>query len=158
MVIESLDAKPVGIIHSLTIDRDGQYLAIAGRDGITWQAHGGSPVVQQGARAQRTRSVSFSPDGSQLASGGADGWIYLWQAGNDPTQTATLLGRLKAPVIALGWFEAETIVAVGADGLIVEFSLEPQFLKSKACEVAHPDLTQEEARQLFGDGGYHPCA
>ena len=157
--IESLDVKPIGVIRSMAVDHDGERVAIAaGGDGITWKLGANSPVVQQVGRAQKTRSLSFSPDGRQLASARSDGWIYLWETENDPTQSATGLGRLKAPIIALEWLDPQTLIAVSTDGLIVEFSLDPQFLKRQACWVAGRDFTPEESKQLFDADEYQACS
>jgi WD40 repeat protein len=157
-MIESLEAKSIGVIRSLVVDRQEERVAIAaGGDGITWQLGDNTSVEQPTGRAQKTRSLAFSPDGSQLASGRSDGWIYLWETENNSTQSATGLGRLRAPVIALVWLDAQTLVAVGADGLVVEFSLRPEFLISQACWVAGRDFTPEESRQLFHEDAYQAC-
>jgi WD40 repeat protein len=157
--VESLDAEPVGVIRSLIIDRKGERVAIAaGGNGITWALGSNTPVTQLTGRARKTRSLAFSPDGSQLASGRSDGWIYLWQTENDPTQTAAPIGRLKAPIIALVWRDEKTLIAVAADGLMIEFSLEPGFMKSKACEVAVRDFTADESRRFFGKDDYKVCS
>jgi WD40 repeat protein len=153
------DAKPVGVVRSLAIDREGERVAsAAGGDGITWKLGADTSVIQLTGRAQKTRSLAFSPDGSQLASGRSDGWIYLWETENDRPQSAPGLGRLEAPIIALAWLDAQTLVAVGADGLAVEFSLDPEFLRSKACEVAGRDFTAEESQELFGVDEYKACS
>ena len=158
-MIESLDTKPVGVIRSLAVSREGERVAIAaGGNGITWELGDDAPAIQLTGRARKTRSLAFSPTGSQLASGRSDGWIYLWETENDPTQTAAPIGRLKAPVIALSWRDAQTLVAVGADGLVVEFSLDPGFMKKKACEVVIRDFTADESRRFFGQDDYKVCS
>ena len=148
--IGSLDAKPIGVIQSLAVDREGERVAIGGGDGITWNTSAERPVIQLAGRAEKTLSVSFSPDGNQLASGRNDGWIYLWETENDRPQSPPALGRLKAPIIALAWFDAERLIAVDADGLVVEFSLDPQFLQKQACSVAGRDyFSADESKQFF---------
>jgi WD40 repeat protein len=150
IMIESLEVKPVGVIRSLAVGGGGERVAIGGSKGITWKTGADRPVTQLGGRAEKTRSLSFSPDGSQLASGRNDGWIYLWDTENDRTQSPPALGRLKAPVIALGWFEAKALIAVDADGLVFEFNLDPEFLKKQACSVAGRDyFSADESMHYF---------
>jgi WD40 repeat protein len=157
-MVESLDARPVGVVRSVAVDQGGERVAIAaGGDGITWKLNDNVHVVQLTGRAQKTRSLAFSPDGSQLASGRSDGWIYLWETENDRAQSGTGLGRLRAPILDLVWLDTHTLVAVGADGLAIEFSLDPAFLKRQACGVAGRDFTAEESQELLNKDTYEAC-
>ncbi|MDF3015194.1 MAG: hypothetical protein K0R44_419, partial [Thermomicrobiales bacterium] len=155
--LEFLKSNSLGIVHGLTIDPDVQRIAVAGSNGIAWSTRNGTLVRQDRATDLKTWSVEFSPDGNQIASGSQDGRIYLWDTEN-PSTRPSVLGRLNSAVVALKWLDPETLIAVGGNGLVIEFSLNPQTLKLAACEVAGRDFESAEARRLFDQDVYQACA
>jgi WD40 repeat protein len=53
---------------------------------------------ERGVLLDMVNSVSFSPDGKSIASGGNDGRIQIWVVGNNPigaTVNATVVPKLK---------------------------------------------------------------
>ena len=59
------------------------------------------------------RRLAFSPDGTRLAAGGADGQVYIWEAGG-----GRLLQRLaghRGAVISVAWSPDGTQLASGGD-------------------------------------------
>jgi WD40 repeat protein len=52
-----------------------------------------------------SRSVAFSPDGNELASGNSRGIIRIWDVSGEG-QYVGELGRLQAEVIGLGWMDS----------------------------------------------------
>jgi len=156
-VLQFLQSNPLGIIQGLAIDRDAQHIAVAGSNGIAWNTRNGKLVRQDRASELKTWSVAFSPDGNQIASGSHDGRMYLWDTENQSTRPS-LFGRLTSAVVGIKWIDNETLIAVGADGLVMEFSLDPQTLKSVACEVAGRDFESAEAQRLFQEDVHPVCA
>jgi WD40 repeat protein len=107
-------------VTGLALSPDGKTLAVAGSGVQLWQTATGRrigtalPVASQG----RYRAVAFSPDGTMLATLGADGTARIW---NVTTQqqvgTPMTVDGPGALTGALGFSpDGRTLVTVGADG------------------------------------------
>lgn len=102
----------IGRADQLAWSPDGQYLAtVSGTDGLRlWDAAalkpgpsgGAQPAAQLGAVIQNgLMSVTWRPDGKQIATGSLEGTIYLWDSTTLTLQT-TLSGHVGY-VWALAW-------------------------------------------------------
>ena len=83
-----------GSIFSLTLSTDGSILASAGRREIRfWDVASRQQIGNlSGGKTDLFYAVSFSPDGSTLASGVSDGTIRLWDEASG-REKATLTGH-----------------------------------------------------------------
>ena len=76
---------------------DGSLIAVTGTSGEMLTIDVGSGLIRRApttGHADQGRSVRFSPDGSRLVSGAADGTVSLWDA-----HTLELLGKSRPPVV-----------------------------------------------------------
>ena len=94
----------VDVINALCLSRDGRYLASASHDKtvIIWDVRQGRALHRLEGHNDWVLSVSFSPDGSMLASSGADAdkTVKFWNV-----QQGTLSGELS-------WQHSDAITAV----------------------------------------------
>ncbi|MBK1649326.1 NACHT and WD40 repeat domain-containing protein [Rhabdochromatium marinum] len=82
-----------GLVRALAVAPDGTWLASSGADGWVWlwdpvsgrelhrlEGHGGSvrALHRLEGHGGSVRALAVAPDGAWVASGGADGWVRLW--------------------------------------------------------------------------------
>ncbi|KIK77809.1 hypothetical protein PAXRUDRAFT_165674 [Paxillus rubicundulus Ve08.2h10] len=85
----SKTAKPIGqpwtghsdIVNFLSLSPDGRRLASTSPDGAIrfWDAHSGNSIEQPLQHKYSLLTVTFSPSGEFVASGGRDGEISIWR-------------------------------------------------------------------------------
>jgi WD40 repeat protein len=94
-VLRRLTGGHRGGVHSIGFDPTGRWLATGGvhdLHAIIWDTTSGQParrLAHPTANEQQPVSVSWSPDGSMVATGGGQGKVILWRAA-DAKQLATL--------------------------------------------------------------------
>ena len=82
-----------GNINEIAYSPDGSRLAVGGSIGIwVYDAQSGAEVALIGAHTSWVDSVSFSPDGTTIASGSGDNTVRLWDAATS-TALRTLTGH-----------------------------------------------------------------
>jgi WD40 repeat protein len=66
-------------IYALCFDREGQYLAAGGNDGIVRVfRRGESKPLHMSREGKAILSAAFSPDGLLIATGSVDGFVTIW--------------------------------------------------------------------------------
>ena len=81
----SFTAVDTGAVYSLDWSADGSRIVASGSGDITVYAADTLEILfqKEGAHAGRVNDVAFSPDGSLVVSGGADGALKLWSLAAD---------------------------------------------------------------------------
>ena len=105
------------VISSLALSPDGQRLAVGYRDGTLglWQVHGAKRLATWGHHDEYTTSLSFSPDGTILASGGnEDATIKLWDV-NSTQELCSLPGHGEAIKTLLFTADGHTLLSGSRD-------------------------------------------
>jgi WD40 repeat protein len=92
----------------------------------------------------RITSLAYGGKGQVIASGSADGSIFLWDlTGNDAVGQP--LAGPNASVAALAIDAREDLLAVGfADGSILIWNINPEAWQQRACERAGRNMTEAE--------------
>ena len=132
--------------------RDGRYLAIGngvGRPAL-WQVDGWRFLWQaEVGHNGYDVALSFSPDGSVLASSGTDSKIFMYDLA-----TGGLLGGAFGPD-RNSWLYAEyrsdrnELVGYFDDGSLVRWDVDPKSQVRTACKIAGRDMTQREWDRLL---------
>ena len=109
----------------MTYSPDGTRLAVASGIGIwLYDAHTGDEVSLLTGHTDRVTSVSFSPDGTTLASGSSDGTVRLWEVASRQ-EKATLEGHTSW-VYSVSFSPDGTALASGnGDGTILLWDMAP---------------------------------
>ncbi len=149
---------PVRLSYA-TYSPDGRLIAVTGIRGEVLTID-----VQSGAvrRAPTTGPsdeglfIRFSPDGSRIVSGAADGTVTLWNA-----HTLDLLGTVATstgaePVpVSPSFTEGSDILAIAAyNGRTYRWDTRIDQTISYACTMAGRNLTRDEWTQAFSDRPY----
>ncbi|MFQ5858224.1 MAG: BTAD domain-containing putative transcriptional regulator, partial [Anaerolineae bacterium] len=135
-------------VSSVAFSPDGQTLASGGDDGtiILWDVATGQPIGEPLAHTSQGEDVpivsrnvklAFSPDGSALASGGADGTIILWDVTTRQPMGQSLAGHV-GEVNALAFSpDGQTLASGGADNTIVLWTLGQPLARSVVEHSKH---------------------
>jgi len=167
------DLEPVGRslqqnspVTDLALDREGVYLASTRSNGVNiWDMKSGERVGELtfGSIACRSpgpcdqiQRVAFSPDGSLLASGRADGTIIFWDMrtqketghvsvpGEDPTT------RLEDPISSLIFTFDTRLVSASAGGVIQTWDTASQTLVNTQTEAGNsPRMSYTAASDTY---------
>jgi WD40 repeat protein len=157
-IISSEGDLPLGLNYA-TYSPDGSLIAATGAGGQVLTIDVQSGLVQRAPTTGHNddaQFIHFSPDGSRLVSGAADGTVSLWDA-----HTLDLLGTVTTPtadkaVTANPTFsEGSDMVAITAyDGETYRWDTRVDQTIAYACTMAGRNLTHEEWTQAFGNRPY----
>jgi WD40 repeat protein len=111
-------------IAGLAFSPDGRRLALAGGQGIDWQAvlrifdaQTGRPLFECPGHREQVFSVAFSPDGRRLASAGADNTVRLWDAA-DGKELRRFQGQNRWYTTVSFSSDGRRLAGAGNDGVV----------------------------------------
>ncbi|MDE0300848.1 MAG: hypothetical protein OXN17_19590 [Candidatus Poribacteria bacterium] len=89
-----------------------------------WNTHTGEFVRTIAAHRQQVRSLTFSPDGLTIASGGIDGTIRIWEisTGNNLHTYEGHIDRVNSVVFSI---DGNMLASGSHDGTILLWDLTP---------------------------------
>ncbi len=95
-------------------------------------------ILAGGHRAEVT-AISVSADNLQIATGGRDGVISIWEAETFNRLTSLRAHGKNTTVTALEWLSDGTLVSAGLDGKLVQWKIEANAANASGSEKAVSD-------------------
>lgn len=158
----------IGLVNAFAASSDGQWLATtsaSANDGAEAGATGASVSGQfgcqvwnieellkqprpqarmslNGVHKSELTSLSFSPSGQYLATGGRDGVLAIWDLAQGSLLTQTRAHRRNTIVSSLHWLNDQHILSAGMDGQLLTWSLRMSAEKKSESELTR-DVTFE---------------
>jgi WD40 repeat protein len=147
------------LIQTLAFSRKGKLLALGYQGGAVgiWDAGNDRWFAQPVSPYKGSSSITcivFSPNGKWLASGDRQGQVILWDA-----EKCKPLGEpqkvFEGQVASLA-FSSDRKRVISADdaGNVAVWNVDVESWKKRACQIAQPNLSEEEWKQLMGDQPY----
>jgi WD40 repeat protein len=149
-----LDLRAISAAYS----PDGARVAVAGETGevVTIEVSSGrvrrAPATGHAAPAYRVR---WSPDGSLIVSGAADGSVSLWDG-----ESLDLLGTVLSPTqadplpVSPAFSGEHEITLASYDGHVSRWDTDPEHTLDYACRMAGRNLTESEWQRAMPDLPY----
>ncbi len=144
---------PTSVTHA-AYSPDGRLIAVTGASGEVFTIDttaGTTRRTSTPSHHAEGRFVSFSPDGSRLLSGAADGTVSLWD-----TQTLESFGTVATSglvAVSPSW-SGDIVTTHAHDGSTYRWDTNREHTMAYACLMAGRNLTQDEWTQAFGDRPY----
>ncbi len=140
--------------RSLAFSEDGKMLAVGTTQSIILWDVVNKQKIDAGLTGLQSSAncLAFSPDGKLLASGSFNKSIMLWDILARKPLGAPLISHTQ-PVSVLSFSpDGQTLVSGSLDGAIILWDLRQDTWRSRACEIANRNLTQEEWDRYIGVG------
>jgi len=149
---------PLGV-RAAAYSPDGRVIAVTGTGGEVLTIDVRSGQFRQSPISDRTvtgLSIRFSPDGSRLVSGTADGTVSVWDARTlEQLGSVTIAAGTGSKTMAPVFAEGNDIVTVAAyDGSVYRWDTRIDHTLAYACRMAGRNLTAEEWKDAFGGRPY----
>ena len=100
-------------------------------------------------------SISFSPDGSVLATATSEGTATLWDVGSRNRIGPPLTGP-SSPGVAVFAPTGHTLTTAFDDGTVLLWDMDPDAWLKRACAVAGRPLTPQEWQEFLPGRPYRP--
>ncbi|MDO4584232.1 MAG: WD40 repeat domain-containing protein [Planctomycetia bacterium] len=126
-------------LYAIAYDEPRHRVVIAGKDPIIRMLDLKTMEIQKAFRGHENAvfAVAVSPNGERLASGGADGSLYIWDT-QDPEEPLAMLKGHKNGVNALVFYSDTILISAGADKVIRAWNLKTE--KSVRMMTGHTDV------------------
>jgi WD40 repeat protein len=163
---DATTGETIGLVHGLSpgvhraisFSRDGRVLGVASANTIQlWDMLTERPLNTLIGHFDAVNTLSFSPDGTILASGSNDRSVRLWD-----TQTQQPLGVLTTDedttyVSGVAFSPDGNLLAVGEFGVPIQlWDVSIKSWVARACSIANRNLSLAEWNQFIGsDKPYH---
>ncbi|HEX9940827.1 MAG TPA: TIR domain-containing protein [Thermoanaerobaculia bacterium] len=140
-----IEAPPArdATVTALAFSPDGKWLAITDNkdNARLWRPGQERPIENQD---RQLRVLAFSEDSRQLAGGGEDGILQLWNI--DEGVGVPLVWRGHDSVIRCLSFtkDGKELISTGENDAVRRWPLDPEEMVRRACEQAGRNLTREE--------------
>lgn len=108
---QKLDAPPRRAVFS-PVSGSTRIAAASGNNLVLWDAEGSAPVRVRAGHTAGVVRLAFSPDGKWVATAGADGAAFLWNA-EDESKPIPLPVQVRGRLLCIAW--AGNIVATGGE-------------------------------------------
>ncbi|MFC5268525.1 WD40 repeat domain-containing protein [Kribbella qitaiheensis] len=149
---------PLGV-RAAAYSPDGRVIAVTGTRGEVLTIDVRSGQFRQSPIPDRTvtgLSIRFSPDGSRLVSGAADGTMSVWDARTlEQLGSVTIAAGTGSKTMAQVFAEGNDIVAIAAsDGSVYRWDTRIDHTLAYACRMVGRNFTAEEWKDAFGDHPY----
>jgi WD40 repeat protein/DNA-binding SARP family transcriptional activator len=157
-MISSEGTLPLGLTYA-TYSPDGRLIAATGTSGEVVTIDVQSGLVKRApptGHNDEARLIRFSPDGTRLVSGAADGTVSLWNAHTlDLLGTVTISSTDKLLAAFPTFTAGSDIVTIAAhDGATYRWDTRIDEAIAHACTMAGRNLSHDEWTQAFGNRPY----
>lgn len=106
----------------------------------------------------RTPTLAWSPDGTQLAAGGADNLVRIWRDPTKPGVTSEPLLGHTGTVNKVLWADDSTLIS-GADPTVLIWNVDLAAAQARLCDTTASALTPEVwAKEIPGLDYDPPCS
>jgi WD40 repeat protein len=127
----TLDGHDIGVPMAVAFSPDGDQIAVAAWNGAFLLRTDGTEEPKK-LEGDEVNAVSFSPDGSIIATGGNDKMVRLWKADGTPATKAPLCGHADS-VWGLSFRpDGEVVASASNDGMVKLWQIDGTLLSTLA--------------------------
>ncbi len=144
----------VPFVRAAALSRGAELLAVAEDPGVlVWDLRSTEQPVSLAAPPRRVRSLAFSPDGRNIAAGGADGEVAVWSTSG---QLVRRFACVPDSYWAVGWNPSgRSIAAAGESGTLAGWNFDGQELYritlDELVQGGRPSTVRAHAFTVEGD-------
>ncbi|MFI7067525.1 WD40 repeat domain-containing protein [Kribbella sp. NPDC050124] len=142
-------------VNAAAYSPNGQLIAVTGTEGVyTIDTRSGAvKVAPSTSHRSEVVSVRFSPDGSRIVSGAADGTVTLWDA-ESLDGLLSVSAATPVPVAPIFTRGGDVLAIPSYDGKAYHWDTSTGHILGQACAMAGRNLTQAEWERSFAGRAY----